>query len=187
MSDQSHRSVSAISYDKNRTCSISDNFYRTIKSCTTLNVTHAIKIVRYCRTTMSYDFYRSSDISFRVKTHEVENRRRFSMVPILGVENRRRFVIIGPIRYHRANSKQKVNQLFTTILHYLHTNHLNDNNELKPMTTVSVDHMFTDLTVILLRSSDWRFPITLNMRLMLALGTELTTHIGEVSADLGKD
>ena len=76
------------------------------------------------------------------------------MVPILGVENRRRFVIIGPIRYHRANSKQKVNQLFTTILHYLHTNHLNDNNELKPMTTVSVDHMFTDLTVILLRSSD---------------------------------
>jgi len=65
VSDQSHRSVSAISYDKNRTCSISDNLCRTIKSCTTFNVTHAIKIVRYCRTRISYDFYRSSDISFR--------------------------------------------------------------------------------------------------------------------------
>ena len=65
MSDQSHRSVSAISYDKNRTCSISDNFCCTINSCTTFNVTHAIKIVWYCRATISYDFYRSSDISFR--------------------------------------------------------------------------------------------------------------------------
>ena len=50
--------------DKNRTCSISDNFCCTINSCTTFNVTHAIKIVRYCRSTISYDFYRSSDISF---------------------------------------------------------------------------------------------------------------------------
>jgi len=63
VSDQSHHSVSAISYEKNPTCSISDNFCRTIKSRTTFNVTHAIKIVRYCRTTISYDFYRSSDIS----------------------------------------------------------------------------------------------------------------------------
>jgi len=59
VSDQSNCSVSAISYEKNRTCSISDNFCRT-----TFSVTHAIKIVRYCRTTISYDFYRSSDISF---------------------------------------------------------------------------------------------------------------------------
>jgi len=46
VSDQSHRSVSAISYEKNRTCSVSDNVCRTIKSCTTFNVTHTIKIVR---------------------------------------------------------------------------------------------------------------------------------------------
>jgi len=31
---------------KKRTCSISDNFCRTIKSCTTFNVTHAISIAR---------------------------------------------------------------------------------------------------------------------------------------------
>ena len=68
VSNQSHHSVSAISYEKNRTCSIMDNFCRTMKSCTTFNVTHAIKIVRYCRTTISYDFYRLSDISFTIMT-----------------------------------------------------------------------------------------------------------------------
>ena len=52
-SDQSHRSVSAISYENNWTCFISDNFCRTIKSCTTFNVTDAIKT-------------RLSDISLKV-------------------------------------------------------------------------------------------------------------------------
>jgi len=60
------------------------------------------------------------------------NRTRSLRLKTLGVENRRRFIIISPIHYPTATTKQK------TISNYLFTNKTNENSELQPITTVSV-------------------------------------------------